>query len=50
MARRWPVTYNRRDLVPEVLVDGDTYAVVAERITAATVMGAEPIPAWLARA
>jgi diaminopimelate decarboxylase len=42
-------TYNSRDLVPEVLVDGDTYAVVAERITAATVMGAEPIPAWLDR-
>ena len=41
-------TYNSRDLVPEVLVDGDAYAVVAERITATTVMAAEHVPAWLA--
>lgn len=40
-------TYNSRDLVPEVLVDGERYAVVADRIAAATVMGAERVPNWL---
>lgn len=40
-------TYNSRDLVPEVLVDGDRFAVVADRIPAATVMGAERVPDWL---
>lgn len=43
-------TYNSRDLVPEVLVDGDRYAVVADRIPAGTVMAAERVPDWLARA
>ncbi len=42
-------TYNSRDLIPEVLVDGDSYAVVADRIPAATVMEAERMPDWLAR-
>lgn len=42
-------TYNSRDLVPEVLVDGDRYAVVADRIPAGTVMAAERVPEWLAR-
>ena len=40
-------TYNSRALVPEVLVDGDRYAVVADRISAATIMGAERVPEWL---
>ncbi len=40
-------TYNSRALVPEVLVDGDRYAVVADRIAAETVMGAERVPDWL---
>jgi diaminopimelate decarboxylase len=40
-------TYNSRSLVPEVLVSGDRYAVVAGRISAETVMGAEQIPDWL---
>ena len=40
-------TYNSRALVPEVLVDGDRYAVVADRIAAATIMGAERVPEWL---
>ncbi len=40
-------TYNSRDLVPEVLVDGDRYAVVADRIMAGTVMDAERVPEWL---
>jgi diaminopimelate decarboxylase len=40
-------TYNSRALVPEVLVDGDRYAVVADRIAAATIMSAERVPDWL---
>jgi diaminopimelate decarboxylase len=40
-------TYNSRALVPEVLVDGDRYAVVADRIPAAAIMGAERVPEWL---
>ncbi len=40
-------TYNSRALVPEVLVDGDRYAVVADRISAATMMEAERVPDWL---
>lgn len=41
-------TYNSRDLVPEVLVNGSNYAVVADRIAAGTIMAAERVPAWLA--
>ena len=40
-------TYNSRALVPEVLVSGDRFEVVAGRITAETIMGAEQIPDWL---
>ncbi len=40
-------TYNSRDLVPEVLVDGDKFAIVADRIPAQTIMGAEKVPDWL---
>ena len=40
-------TYNSRSLVPEVMVDGDRFAVVADRITAETVMDAERVPDWL---
>ena len=40
-------TYNSRGLVPEVLVDGDRYAVVAERISPATILAAEHVPDWL---
>ena len=40
-------TYNSRALVPEVMVDGDKYAVVAGRIEPATIIAAEPIPDWL---
>lgn len=41
-------TYNSRALVPEVLVDGDRYAVVADRITADQMIAAESVPDWLA--
>ena len=41
-------TYNSRALVPEVMVDGDRYAVVADRISPETIMNAERVPEWLA--
>ena len=40
-------TYNSRALVPEVLVDGDRFAVVADRIAAETILAAERVPDWL---
>jgi diaminopimelate decarboxylase len=40
-------TYNSRPLVPEVLVSGDRFEVVAGRISAETIMGAETVPDWL---
>ena len=40
-------TYNSRALVPEVLVDGDRYAVVADRVSAETLIAAERVPDWL---
>ncbi|HEX7655611.1 MAG TPA: diaminopimelate decarboxylase [Sphingomonas sp.] len=42
-------TYNSRGLVPEVLVDGDRFAVVADRIEPATILAAERVPEWLGR-
>jgi len=41
-------TYNSRPLVPEVMVDGARWAVVAERIDPATILAAEHVPEWLA--
>jgi diaminopimelate decarboxylase len=40
-------TYNSRALVPEVLVDGDRFAVVADRIEPETILAAERVPEWL---
>ncbi|MFM6854649.1 MAG: diaminopimelate decarboxylase [Sphingopyxis sp.] len=40
-------TYNSRPMVPEVMVDGDKWAVVADRIPAEVIMGAERVPEWL---
>jgi diaminopimelate decarboxylase len=40
-------TYNSRPLVPEVLVSGNRYAIVAERIAAETIMAEEIVPDWL---
>ena len=40
-------TYNSRALVPEVMVDGNKWAVVAERIDPATILAAERVPDWL---
>lgn len=41
-------TYNSRALVPEVMVDGDKWAIVANRIDPATILAAEQVPVWLA--
>jgi len=41
-------SYNSRGFVAEVLVDGDRYAVVADRIAASAIMDAERVPEWLA--
>jgi diaminopimelate decarboxylase len=40
-------TYNSRGLVPEVLVDGDKFAIVAERISPEVILAAEHVPDWL---
>ena len=40
-------SYNSRGFVAEVLVDGDRFAVVANRIDAAAIMDAERVPEWL---
>ncbi len=40
-------TYNSRALVPEVMVDGDKWAIVANRVLPQTLIDAEPIPEWL---
>ena len=41
-------SYNSRGFVAEVLVDGDRFAVVADRIAASSIMDAERVPDWLA--
>jgi diaminopimelate decarboxylase len=41
-------TYNSRPLVPEVLVDGDRFAVVADRITPEEIIASERVPDFLA--
>ena len=40
-------TYNSRALVPEVMVDGDKYAVVADRVQPEALIAAERLPEWL---
>ncbi len=40
-------TYNSRALVPQVLVDGDRFAIVANRVSPAQMMAQEPMPDWL---
>jgi diaminopimelate decarboxylase len=41
-------TYNSRSLVPEIMVDGNRWAVVANRIDPAAILAAERVPDWLA--
>jgi diaminopimelate decarboxylase len=41
-------SYNSRGFVAEVLVDGDRFATVADRIEAGAIMDAERVPDWLA--
>ena len=40
-------TYNSRALVPEVLVSGDRFEIVAGRISAEAIMAEEHVPDWL---
>ena len=40
-------TYNSRALVPEVLVECDHFAVVADRITPEAMLAGQRVPAWL---
>ncbi len=40
-------SYNSRGFVAEVLVDGDRFAVVADRIAPTSIMDAERVPDWL---
>jgi len=40
-------TYNSRALVPEVMVDGDQFAVVADRVLPETLIAAERVPDFL---
>jgi len=40
-------TYNSRPLVPEVMVDGDRFAVVADRILPEAIIAAERVPDFL---
>lgn len=40
-------TYNSRALVPEVMVNGDQWAIVANRIDPAAILAAEQVPDWL---
>ncbi|MEO6582194.1 MAG: diaminopimelate decarboxylase [Sphingomicrobium sp.] len=42
-------TYNSRPLTPEVLVDGDRWAMVRERQDVASIIAGEKIPEWLPR-
>jgi diaminopimelate decarboxylase len=41
-------TYNSRPLTPEVLVDGDRWAVVRPRIDVDRLIAADRVPEWLA--
>ncbi|MFZ2868836.1 diaminopimelate decarboxylase [Zavarzinia sp.] len=40
-------TYNTRALIPEVLVSGDKFAVVRERVPVETIIGLDRLPPWL---
>ena len=40
-------SYNSRGFVAEVMVDGDQFAVVADRILPEAITSAERVPAWL---
>lgn len=40
-------TYNTRPLAPEVLVDGDDYAVIRRRFTVEDMLALETMPPWL---
>ncbi len=41
-------TYNTRPLIPEVLVDGDRFAVIRPRLDCAALLALDRLPPWLA--
>jgi diaminopimelate decarboxylase len=41
-------SYNSRGFVAEVMVDGDQFAIVADRILPSQITDAERVPEWLA--
>ncbi len=47
MARRWRRPTTAARWCPRCLVDGDRFAVVADRIAAETILAAERVPDWL---
>ena len=47
MVRRWRRATTAAASCAEVLVDGDKWAVVAERVLPHDIMGAEKVPEWL---
>lgn len=40
-------TYNSRPLVPEIMVDGERYAVIRPRQTLEELLAADKLPPWL---
>lgn len=40
-------TYNTRPLIPEVLVDGDRFAVIRPRVSVSDLIGLDRVPEWL---
>jgi len=40
-------TYNTRPLIPEVLVQGDVFAVVRERVPVEKIIGLDSLPPWI---
>ena len=41
-------TYNSRPLIPEVMVQGDQYAVIRPRPNYDTLIGMDTVPDWIA--
>jgi diaminopimelate decarboxylase len=41
-------TYNSRPITPEVLVDGERWAVVRPRVDVEALIAGDRVPAWLA--
>jgi diaminopimelate decarboxylase len=39
--------YNTRPLIPEVMVKGDNFSVIRNRVTVDDMLARESLPAWL---